>query len=190
MPPAKALQLSSRRVLPACLISLLSCCLFLHIYVPFIYLFSIILSLYHPLCFYYPFILPVNCPSFPPSLYFLDTTILSLFPLYFLLSSPFFSPVLPYFSFLHSFPLSLLSSACCCSFPHLPLPGPCQPMPAAQGTLSPLLPKAEVSEMGTDVVVVPCGGRGYGMQVCVICVCVCSFMRICVYVSVSLVFCM
>ncbi|KAI3363365.1 hypothetical protein L3Q82_011987, partial [Scortum barcoo] len=41
---------------------------------------------------------------------------------------------------------------------------PCQPMPAAQGTLSPLLPAAEVSEMGTDVAVVPCGAGGCGMQ--------------------------
>lgn len=41
-------------------------------------------------------------------------------------------------------------------------------MPAAQGTLSPPLPKAEVFEMGTDVVAVSRGAGGCGMQVCAI----------------------
>ncbi|XP_031164509.1 serologically defined colon cancer antigen 8 homolog isoform X3 [Sander lucioperca] len=36
-------------------------------------------------------------------------------------------------------------------------------MPAAQGTLSPLLPTAGVSELGTDVVMVPCGAGGCGI---------------------------
>lgn len=45
-------------------------------------------------------------------------------------------------------------------------------MPAAQDTLTPLLPTTEVSEMGTDVVAAPCSAGGCGMQVCVICVCV------------------
>uniref|UniRef100_A0A3Q0RSL0 SHH signaling and ciliogenesis regulator sdccag8 n=1 Tax=Amphilophus citrinellus TaxID=61819 RepID=A0A3Q0RSL0_AMPCI len=48
------------------------------------------------------------------------------------------------------------------------LPLPRQPMPAAQGTLSPPLPTAEVSEMGTDVAAIPCGAGGCGMQVCAI----------------------
>lgn len=52
-------------------------------------------------------------------------------------------------------------------------------MPAAQGTFSPLLPTTEVSEMGTDVVVVPCGARGCGMQVCVISVCILHVRQIC-----------
>ncbi|KAM4592160.1 serologically defined colon cancer antigen 8 homolog isoform 2-T2 [Odontesthes bonariensis] len=46
----------------------------------------------------------------------------------------------------------------------LHLTRPCQPMPAAQGTLSPPLPTVEVSEMGTDVAAMPCGAGGCGMQ--------------------------
>ncbi|XP_054874344.1 serologically defined colon cancer antigen 8 homolog isoform X5 [Amphiprion ocellaris] len=73
----------------------------------------------------------------------------------------------------------------------LHLTRPCQPMPAAQGTLSPPLPTAEVSEMGTDVAAMPCGAGGCGMQVCVISVCMCVFMcvsawrYVCVCVCVS-----
>ena len=53
-------------------------------------------------------------------------------------------------------------------------------MPAAQGTLSPPLPTAEVSEMGTDVAVVPRGAGGCGMQVCVIYECVSVSLVVCV----------
>lgn len=45
-------------------------------------------------------------------------------------------------------------------------------MPAAQGTLSPPLPTAEVFEMGTDVAAVACGDGGCRMQVYAIRVCV------------------
>ena len=114
-----------------------------------------------PLARNFPLILPVPFPF-------------SLFP-----NILFFSPVLLHSSLLFSFPPSLLSSAGCFSFPHQPQPRPCQPMPAAQGTLSPLLPTAEVSEIGTDVAVVPCGAGGCGMQVCVIYVCVYAFMFMC-----------
>ena len=52
-------------------------------------------------------------------------------------------------------------------------------MPAAQGTLSPPLPTAEVSEMGTDVAVVPCGADGCRRQVCSVYVSECAFVFIC-----------
>uniref|UniRef100_A0AAV2JK19 Serologically defined colon cancer antigen 8 n=1 Tax=Knipowitschia caucasica TaxID=637954 RepID=A0AAV2JK19_KNICA len=51
----------------------------------------------------------------------------------------------------------------------LHLTRPCQPMPGSRGTLSPLLSKAEVFEIGTDVAVVPCGGRNCRSQGCNVC---------------------
>lgn len=186
MPPAKALHPISRQALPA---HLFSVCVYFCIFTSHLFrvFFSFVLSLYHFICFSFIHLshLLIVLPCHP--LYFEQ---FFFFFLYYLFLSPpslsnysFFSyPVLLHSSFLLSFPLPLLSSACCCSLPHLPLLGPCQPMPAAQGTLSPLLPTAEVSEMGTDVAVMPCGDRGYGMQVCVIsvCVCICTYLCLCV----------
>lgn len=56
-------------------------------------------------------------------------------------------------------------------------------MPAAQGSLSPPLPTAEVFEMGTDVAAVPRGSGDGGMQVCVICAFASVSSRRCVRVA-------
>ncbi len=188
MPPASALHPLSRQALPAPL-PLTSISYFLSFYQ---FLRLCISSLCHPMLVFFRttichLILLLNCASLLSSKLL---TITFIFPVssslcLFFLSNSFFSPVLLHFSLLFCFPLSLLSSAGCYSFPHQPLPEPCQPMPAAQGTLSPPLPTAEVSDMGTDVAVVPCGAGGCGMQVCIICECVCIFIN----VSVCFVLC-